>query len=494
MDDGALAVRLAAADHVGAAGEALLDHLMADGWPLPSLYLESGGRLRCQGVRGYWQVLDGIPPGVGVIGSTFAGGVSQLVRRDDHAVFLEAVPDIAVEVCVPIRADGRVIGVVSVESHDDLPDDPLARLERCAALYANRLTALGGPPQEFPAQRLGRHASRLAELTDAEEIHEYTLAAACDLAAMSSSMIVRFDEAGSPQLCGRTGLLASPNVPLSTDGMATIASWVAPGTSCYTMGEASGAGFLGHEVFRDAGACAMIAVPLSARGQRLGVLVVADAAPIQPRTDDVGLLDLLATQVAGCLLTAKALADLRDSAARDPLTGLGHHASFNASFNAALTAARQDTARPQAVILIDVDRFKQVNDTFGHLAGDEVLIDVAAALTGALRDGRSMYRIGGDEFATVVDGVDEDEAMAVAARLRAATAAAGHTTSIGVAVAVAGESDKALLARADTALYAVKAAGRDGVALAAPPGREQPSDPPPRRRAADRPAARGTVA
>lgn len=490
MDDGALAVRLAAADDVGAAGEALLDHLMADGWPLPSLYLESGGRLRCQGVRGYWQVLDGIPPGVGVIGSTFAGGVSQLVRRDDYAVFLEAVPDIAVEVCVPIRADGRVIGVVSVESHDDLPDDPLARLERCAALYANRLTALGGPPQEFPAQRLGRHASRLAELTDAEEIHEYTLAAACDLAAMSSSMIVRFDEAGSPQLCGRTGLLASPNVPLSTDGMATIASWVAPGTSCYTMGEASGAGFLGHEVFRDAGACAMIAVPLSARGQRLGVLVVADAAPIQPRTDDVGLLDLLATQVAGCLLTAKAFADLRDSAARDPLTGLGHHASFNA----ALTAARQDTARPQAVILIDVDRFKQVNDTFGHLAGDEVLIDVAAALTGALRDGRSMYRIGGDEFATVVDGVDEDEAMAVAARLRAATAAAGHTTSIGVAVAVAGESDKALLARADTALYAVKAAGRDGVALAAPPGREQPSDPPPRRRAADRPAARGTVA
>jgi diguanylate cyclase (GGDEF)-like protein len=93
---------------------------------------------------------------------------------------------------------------------------------------------------------------------------------------------------------------------------------------------------------------------------------------------------------------------------------------------------------------------------------------VAAALSGALRRGDTLFRIGGDEFAALLVVADADEAIEAGARLRQAVndADLGVTISIGVAVPVQGESDAALLARADRALYRVKDAGRDGVAIA----------------------------
>jgi diguanylate cyclase (GGDEF)-like protein len=207
----------------------------------------------------------------------------------------------------------------------------------------------------------------------------------------------------------------------------------------------------------------LVAVAVVAQGRPRGILVLAGRARRAVAIDDVELLELLAAHAATCLRIADLMRSLRERAATDPLTGLGHYATFHEAL------ARTHRRPRTAVVLVDVDGFKRLNDTFGHQHGDQVLRAIAAALDSALRRGDSLFRIGGDEFAALLAVTDADEAHEAGSRLRAAVADArlGVTVSIGVAVPLDGEADGALLARADRALYRVKAAGRDGVAVAA---------------------------
>ena len=156
------------------------------------------------------------------------------------------------------------------------------------------------------------------------------------------------------------------------------------------------------------------------------------------------------------------MGSLRERAESDPLTGLGHHATFH---EALAGSHRRPTT---AVVVCDIDGFKLLNDTYGHGHGDRVLCGVADAMSTALRRGDRLFRVGGDEFAALLAVETSEQALGAAVRLREAVVEArlGVTMSVGVAVPQAGETDAALLARADRALYSVKAAGRDGVALA----------------------------
>ncbi|MDQ3538547.1 MAG: diguanylate cyclase [Actinomycetota bacterium] len=464
--DAALTRRLSAARTIDEAASAVVEHLVAAGMPLPSLYLERGGRLRCRAMRGYWQVQDGIPPGRGVIGTTVGNGTTMLIRPQHSDDYIEAAPNVASEVCVPVWHAGTVVGAVNVEAEFDLGDEHVRIVEAAASAFAARLAELGGRPRESPSQQLVRHVTELACLTDSSRVADYALAAACEMAGMESAFLVLFDARGVPAVTARTGRLSTALCSIDTAGLATIASWVEAGGSCYTMGEPSGVGFAGQDAFRKAGAHAVIVLPLSAGGRQMGVLVVADPSPVPPHTEQLERLELLAVQAAGCLLTAETMAELRERAERDPLTGLGHHATFNA----ALAAARQRTSdrRRHAVLVLDVDGFKSINDTHGHQVGDRVLVEVASALSAAMREGDALYRIGGDEFAAVLGVTGEADALAAAERLREAVAATGWTTaSIDVAVAGAAEDDATLLTRADRALYEVKADGRDACRLGA---------------------------
>jgi diguanylate cyclase (GGDEF)-like protein len=157
--------------------------------------------------------------------------------------------------------------------------------------------------------------------------------------------------------------------------------------------------------------------------------------------------------------------ELRERAARDPLTGLGHHATFHDT----LPAVRQTTrpGRSCAVLIADVDGFKEINDTRGHAAGDDVLRAMAGLLRSAAPAGGRAFRIGGDEFALVFECEGEAQAEQIGWQLRSeARDRLGSTVSVGLALAGAEESDEAVVARADEALYDVKRRGRDGVRLA----------------------------
>jgi diguanylate cyclase (GGDEF)-like protein len=206
----------------------------------------------------------------------------------------------------------------------------------------------------------------------------------------------------------------------------------------------------------------------------IGVLV-AFAAGVAPVTLIVAL------PCATLLQRSAAHAHLVRASRTDAKTGL--LSAFAWQQEAAVQVTRANRTRsPVAVAMVDIDHFKQVNDTYGHLAGDAVLAGVAAALSGGLREYDLAGRFGGEEFTLLLPDTDANEAMRVAERLRvilsriAIPAQGGDgqdphiTVSIGVAALVPGISDLTeLLAAADAALYRAKRAGRNLVRLAGAP-------------------------
>jgi diguanylate cyclase (GGDEF)-like protein len=159
---------------------------------------------------------------------------------------------------------------------------------------------------------------------------------------------------------------------------------------------------------------------------------------------------------------------LEDAVSRDALTRLLNHAAFHKRF-AELIAAAEATATPLALILADLDLFKQINDTHGHQVGDRVLVETAERLRLVSRAGDVVARIGGEEFAWILPGADRSVARASAERLRRAIGAdtlsgdVGTTISVGVAVYEQGMSAEDLFDAADHALYGAKDDGRDRV-------------------------------
>jgi diguanylate cyclase (GGDEF)-like protein len=152
---------------------------------------------------------------------------------------------------------------------------------------------------------------------------------------------------------------------------------------------------------------------------------------------------------------------VRHQALHDPLTGLPNRRALTG----ALTAGSQ-----QALLLVDLDNFKPVNDRLGHAVGDELLVDVAARLLTAVRPADTVVRLGGDEFAVVIHDGDAAAAVLVAERIVEAVGkpfqVAGVTVHIGASVGVSttenAADDDQLLREADEAMYRVKQASKGG--------------------------------
>jgi diguanylate cyclase (GGDEF)-like protein len=165
---------------------------------------------------------------------------------------------------------------------------------------------------------------------------------------------------------------------------------------------------------------------------------------------------------------------LRDASVRDPLTGLFNRRYLDATLQRELHRARRE-GTPLALLMVDADHFKRINDHYGHAGGDEVLRAVAGVLTGSHRSEDVVCRFGGEEFVVVLPGSDLALAQARAEevrlsieRLQIATDGgfARVTVSVGVATRRADEDAESLFKRADLAVYAAKAGGRNRVVVA----------------------------
>ena len=158
-------------------------------------------------------------------------------------------------------------------------------------------------------------------------------------------------------------------------------------------------------------------------------------------------------------------------ASMDALTGAFNKRYFDETFGKEVARA-QLTATPMSVVLFDIDHFKNVNDTYGHPAGDAVLKNVSAAISSQLREGDALYRVGGEEFALVLSATAREQAVQAAEAVRALISdlvtdfmGTRITTTLSLGVAQLGPTElpAVLYQRADSLLYSAKRGGRNRV-------------------------------
>jgi diguanylate cyclase (GGDEF)-like protein/PAS domain S-box-containing protein len=209
-----------------------------------------------------------------------------------------------------------------------------------------------------------------------------------------------------------------------------------------------------------------LGVPLTSRNGVMGALVVQSHGRNMPYTPEhKDLLQYVSTQIATAIERKQTQIRLHHMALHDPLTDLPNRALFHDRFDVALKRAGRN-GEHLALLYVDLDEFKQVNDTFGHEAGDLVLRDVARRLVQCVRESDTVGRMGGDEFTVLLTNIHAaDSAGLVADKVRAAINApfelAGRTlalsATIGIAVYPENGNDKAqLLRHADGSMYATK--------------------------------------
>ena len=227
-------------------------------------------------------------------------------------------------------------------------------------------------------------------------------------------------------------------------------------------------------------------LPLETTDGVLGVVAAWNAD--RPGFDDAGLAALrtLAPYVALQLRQMLMQDSLREKAEKDPLTGLPNRGAFNDRFDDVVKLYRR-YRHPLSLILLDVDHFKRVNDTYGHDAGDAVLRQVGRILASSVRETDFAARIGGEEFVVLLPETDAPQAVETAERIRVAVERAafeyqGRTLAISVSAGVAScprvvTEPAALLTSADGALYASKQGGRNRVTAASASGPPVMDDP-----------------
>ncbi|MBI2776465.1 MAG: EAL domain-containing protein [Chloroflexi bacterium] len=207
----------------------------------------------------------------------------------------------------------------------------------------------------------------------------------------------------------------------------------------------------------------LIVVPLIVDAEVLGTLNIGRMGGMESHfsENEFELTKLFAAQAAIALRNAETHGEVKVQAERDALTKLRNHGSFQRELLAACHAAGD---RPFAVLMMDLDRFKDYNDTLGHPAGDELLARVARAIEGALRAGDHVYRYGGDEFAVILPDSGRIGAEEATERIKAAidglvpaTGGPGVSISVGIACYPEdGAGKDALVETADAALYLSK--------------------------------------
>ncbi len=224
-----------------------------------------------------------------------------------------------------------------------------------------------------------------------------------------------------------------------------------------------------------------MALPLFTDVEGLGVITLTDRADLQPFSrSDLTVARALAAPAALGLSSARLASQNRDlahAAAADPLTSLFNRRYFETRIDEEIQRARR-YGLDLALLVIDADDFKSLNDVFGHLVGDQVLRAMSDTLRRSVRAFDVCTRFGGEEFAILMPGSNAASALQSAERIRQRIEQYRFdpllippdrhpTISVGVAVLDGGSSAHDLIARADRALYAAKAAGKNCVRLAA---------------------------
>jgi diguanylate cyclase (GGDEF)-like protein len=215
-----------------------------------------------------------------------------------------------------------------------------------------------------------------------------------------------------------------------------------------------------------------ISYSLSHEGEQLGELVFRRNQRFSDQ--EQGNLESLLSTLLFPMRNALLYRAATQSALRDPLTDTGNRIAMDQTLHREIEMSRRHS-QPLSLLMLDIDHFKQINDTYGHSAGDEVLKAVAASIKNQLRNVDMVFRFGGEEFLILLSNTSREAAGMIGERLRFAAQAQDYvaegkmvelTVSIGCSTLLPGESAESLLRRADSALYVAKRGGRNRLAMA----------------------------
>jgi diguanylate cyclase (GGDEF)-like protein len=217
-------------------------------------------------------------------------------------------------------------------------------------------------------------------------------------------------------------------------------------------------------------------LPLVAKGQSIGLVELFSKNAVRWDAQRLELARTMANEAAIALENARLYEEARKLADRDPLTGFYNHRFLHERMGEEVVRSQRGR-RPLSVLMLDLDDFKLVNDTFGHLFGDRVLTWAAEVIRSTLRQSDIAARYGGDEFALILPDTDAEEARRAADRILEAFRERPYVgeqrgpvpiaASIGVATfPVDGRTGTELIAAADVALYQVKRGGGHDAAAA----------------------------
>ncbi|MCA1667299.1 MAG: diguanylate cyclase [Thermomicrobia bacterium] len=444
-----------------------------------TLYERDGDDLVPRAHGGLGTIIERVRIDRGVIGRVFRTAQPALVRETENdADFLPFGTNVQSEMVVPILVDGAVFGVVDVQSARPLDPFDLELL----ALVTQRISATIQQAKRYAgAERRAARAETLLDIgvslgasLDPGAVVEAVLDQIARLVPYEGAALLTLAEGGILRLADGRG-------PFAVN--ADLFAGIEPGAYSLTKAMTeTGKPFLISDVpthyngvtppaFAWLGS--VIVAPLRVEGQLIGAIMVGGTTRARYTPDDAAIVAELARHAAVALRNAQLHDAVAHAAQTDALTGLFNRGALLERLERELERSRR-YGRSLTVIFFDLDRFKNINDTYGHQFGDRVLRDLARIATQTVRSIDLVGRYGGEEFVAVLPETDGAQALIVAERLRLNVArhrldlpsgeAVGTTISAGVAVFPADATTMDTLIRiADTALYAAKAGGRNRV-------------------------------
>lgn len=428
--------------------QVVCDRLGILGLPLSSVYLLRGERLRCHASNGYGQVFDGIRS-EGVIGTAFLTGQTQVIDPTTDPAYVASAVGTRTEIAVPLLIAGSAVGVVDTESWEQLGPEHVVLIESAAAALAGHLPASG----EVSVPMWQRVADASAEFVRATTLDELANQACMLCLELPGAQAASVYLPGAIQTTNQARGDASYALT-SAPVVAEISGWLEHAKTCFSL---LGTSPQGRATPRFVGENFSVATVIDRREQAPGHLFVIGGENTDPTPETGEQLEVIAALVAAGALNIQSIVALTDAAQRDPLTGLLHRRVFRR-----LLDQPPQGGLLTAVFAIDIDNFKSVNDTMGHDVGDRALAGFAQVLRDAIRIDDAVFRVGGDEFAAIVEFEDRADITITAERLVSTARDSGTAVSVGIALARGNENLSAAWRDADAALLGVKRSGRNG--------------------------------
>ncbi len=350
-----------------------------------------------------------------------------------------------------VRADGTELTIQATIASDPTPGREAYTVSLRDVSHERRAAA--------EEQALRAVATAVASEGDPREIFDLVARRACELERADSACVTRM-ESGAGRVVGNWG---SPADDPRGRGAAGRAWRIGDPVIIFdhVVETENGKAFA-----RTTGIRSEVAVPVRVGGRLWGVLSLRSAEPYAFRSGAEGRLERFTELIGMAIANADARAQLTAMASTDSLTGIPNQRAFNARL-VEEAAAAENGGEGLCLAVFDVDHFKRVNDTLGHQVGDAVLVEIAARLSALLPERDMLARVGGEEFAWIMVGVDPDRALEQAEQARRAicdteiTGVGRVTISAGVARFDAGLPAGDLFRHADLALYLAKSRGRD---------------------------------